>query len=102
MPITYNTMMLPKRSVKKISELNENEMIDLFLFAQKIAQIMEKDVDPIKNEGKLVEIIVRDGFGAGDEQESTCVWLVPRKRGERIIFEEGKPKTTKLDQDSQN
>lgn len=37
MPITYNTMMLPKRSVKRISELNENEMIDLFLFAQKIA-----------------------------------------------------------------
>ena len=37
MPITYNTIMLPKRSVKRISELNENEMIDLFLFAQKIA-----------------------------------------------------------------
>ena len=41
MPITYNAIMLPKRSVKRISELNENETIDLFLFAQKIAQIME-------------------------------------------------------------
>jgi diadenosine tetraphosphate (Ap4A) HIT family hydrolase len=32
-PITYNAVILPKRSVSKFGDLNENEAIDIFIFA---------------------------------------------------------------------
>jgi diadenosine tetraphosphate (Ap4A) HIT family hydrolase len=88
-PITYNCIILPKRNVSKFSDLNENEAIDLFMFAQKTAKIMESDLDYVVKEGRSVELVLRDGIGAGDGQDQTCIWLVPRRKGERVTFSDG-------------
>lgn len=95
-PITYNTIILPKRGVTKFGDLNENEAIDLFMFAHKTAKLMELHVEYIRDEDRSVEVILRDGIGAGDEQDQTCIWLVPRHKGERVIFEEGCAKLKQL------
>jgi hypothetical protein len=39
------------------------------MFAQKTAKFMEENISAIKDEGKFVELILRDGVGAGDSQD---------------------------------
>lgn len=94
LPITYNVIILPKRNVSKFGDLNENEAIDLFMFAQKAAKLMEESVDYIKDNNRTVELVLRDGVGAGDMQDQTCIWLVPRRKGERVNFVDGNAKVT--------
>lgn len=52
--------------MSKFGDLNENEAIDLFMFAQKAAKLMEESVDYIKDNNRTVELVLRDGVGAGD------------------------------------
>lgn len=81
-----NLIILPKRNVKSISELNETESIDMFLFAQKISKVLEKEI--LKDKKSHVELVIRDGEGAGNLSGQACLRLIPRKSGERVTFDE--------------
>ena len=80
-----NVIVLPRQEVMLFSELNEAESIDMFLFAQKIAKIIEDKILKDK-EKETVELVIRDGPGSGSIPGQVCIYLIPKKKDQRIVF----------------
>lgn len=75
-----NVIIFPKKKIKQISELNEAEAIDIFVFAQKIMRVLEVAL------GRGVQLVVRDGVHSGDDNGQCCLHLIPSDPHQSVSF----------------
>lgn len=71
---------IPKRKVVDLNDLKENEMIDLFIFAQKATNILEKQL------GKFCKQVINSGNVKYNENCHCCITIVVMDRDKTIQF----------------
>ncbi|XP_050427011.1 nitrilase and fragile histidine triad fusion protein NitFhit isoform X2 [Adelges cooleyi] len=74
-----HVLVAPLRSMEKLSDLNEDEVKDLFLLVQKV----EKTVETLHNT-KSASIVIQDGEDAGQTIKHVHVHIIPRKQGDYL------------------
>ena len=72
-----HTLVIPKRGVANISQLDEKEISDLFLGMREVQNILSKQFDT-----NDFTICVHDGKLAGQEVPHVHIHLIPRTQGD--------------------
>lgn len=72
-----HVLVSPVRVVNRFHDLTEEEVADLFLSAQKIASVIEKEYGATS-----MSIAIQDGPDAGQTVEHVHVHVLPRKKGD--------------------
>jgi bis(5'-adenosyl)-triphosphatase len=71
---TADVLLLPRRVVPRLSDLNPDEVTDLFLSVQHVGRILEKAYN-----AQSMTISIQDGKSAGQSVPHVHVHLIPRK-----------------------
>ena len=71
-----HVLVIPKRIVKRFAELSAEEVSDMFLSAQEIGKVIEREF-----KGESLTITVQDGESAGQTVAHVHVHLIPRVKG---------------------
>ena len=72
-----HTLVIPKRGVGKISQLDEKETSDLFIGMKKVQKILSKNFDTDD-----FTICIHDGRLAGQEVPHVHIHVIPRTEGD--------------------
>ncbi|KAJ3047377.1 hypothetical protein HK097_011585 [Rhizophlyctis rosea] len=70
-------MVIPRRVVKRFSDLTLEEVSDMFISAQQIGGVIEKEFG-----GESLTITIQDGPASGQTVPHVHVHIIPRKRGD--------------------
>ena len=71
---------IPKRKVVELNDLKENEIIDLFIFAQKAITILEKQL------GKFCKQVINSGNVKYNENTHCCITIVVLDKDKTVMF----------------
>lgn len=72
--------LIPKRKVPSLDDLKENEVIDLFMFAQKTTAILEEHT------GRLCKQVINSGDVDYNPGNHCCINVVVTDKGKTISF----------------
>ncbi|KAJ1975218.1 Dinucleoside triphosphate hydrolase [Dimargaris xerosporica] len=77
-PITAgHVLVVPKRNVPRLAELTTDEVSDLFLSAQRIGKVIEREFN-----GTSLTVAIQDGPAAGQTVAHCHVHVIPRRFGD--------------------
>ncbi|KAJ3106694.1 hypothetical protein HDU97_005846 [Phlyctochytrium planicorne] len=72
-----HVLVIPRRVVKRFADLTQEEVSDLFVSAQTIGNVVEKEYS-----GESLTVTVQDGPMAGQTVAHVHVHVMPRKKGD--------------------
>ncbi|KAJ3182886.1 hypothetical protein HDU85_002489 [Gaertneriomyces sp. JEL0708] len=70
-------LVIPRRVVARYQDLTPEEISDMFLSAQKIGKVAEKQYD-----GEALTMSIQDGPAAGQTVAHVHIHIIPRKKGD--------------------
>ncbi|GET00950.1 bis(5'-adenosyl)-triphosphatase isoform X1 [Rhizophagus clarus] len=78
--VAGHVLLTPFRVVKRYSDLNSEEVCDLFLSAQKVGKVIEREY-----KGTSLTFVIQDGPEAGQTVPHFHLHVIPRKVGDWVV-----------------